>query len=123
FDGNVRELENVVQRMLFNKVDGNSFSRADWLCQQPPSIGASREDEALEHAASLLWRAMLSQGLSFSELMRRIEHALLQKALQMRGKPRRELAGRLNTSEQPLYQKTGPPRTPDSYSRRAKKIS
>jgi two-component system response regulator PilR (NtrC family) len=106
FNGNVRELENVVQRMLFNKADGQSFSRADWLHQQgPAAAGAAREGDALEHAARLLWDTMLRQGVSFSELMRRIENELLQKALQIEGKTRREIADLLQTSERTLYHK------------------
>jgi len=103
FDGNVRELENIVQRMLFNKAEGHSFSRADWLLQQrtdtPP------EDEALTHAASILWELMLREDVSFADLMRRIESELLQKALQVEGKTRREIAGMLHTSERTLYHK------------------
>jgi hypothetical protein len=34
FEGNVRELENAVQRMLSNKGEGKPFTRADWLEQQ-----------------------------------------------------------------------------------------
>jgi transcriptional regulator with GAF, ATPase, and Fis domain len=105
FTGNVRELENVVQRMLFNKAEGQSFSRADWLHQGPAAAGAAREGDALEHAASLLWDTMLRQGVSFAELMRRIENELLQKALQIEGKTRREIAGMLQTSERTLYHK------------------
>ena len=106
FDGNVRELENVVQRMLFNKADGQSFSRTDWLHQYgATATGAGREHEAVGQAANLLWTAMLREGLSFSELMRRIENELLQKALQVEGKTRREIAGMLHTSERTLYHK------------------
>jgi transcriptional regulator with GAF, ATPase, and Fis domain len=106
FTGNVRELENVVQRMLFNKDEGQSLSRTDWLHQQgPAAAGAQREDEALGHAANLLWETMLRQGVSFSTLMRRIESELLQKALQVQGKTRREIAGMLHTSERTLYHK------------------
>jgi two-component system response regulator PilR (NtrC family) len=124
FDGNVRELENVVQRMLFNKADGHSFSRADWLHQQgPAAAGATREEDALGRAASLLWETMLRQGVSFSQLMRRVESELLQKALQVEGKTRREIAGMLHTSERTLYHKISARRIGDAESRRVSKVS
>jgi len=114
FDGNVRELENLVQRMLFDKTEGHSFSLADWLRQQEPAAaGAPREDDGLGRAASLLWETMLRQGVSFSELMRRVESELLQKALTVKGKTRREIAGMLNTSERTLYHKISSRRRAD----------
>lgn len=106
FDGNVRELENAVQRVLFHKADGDSLSRADWLDQQPSSGGAGQngEDE-IAQAASLLWLAMQKRGLALPELLRRAETALLGKALQVQGKTRREIAEMLHTSERTLYHK------------------
>jgi two-component system, NtrC family, response regulator PilR len=105
FNGNVRELENVVQRMLFNKTEGHSFSRSDWLHQQESAVGETPDDDALRQAVGLLWGALLSQGISFSDLMWRIESELLQKALQVEGKTRREVANMLHTSERTLYHK------------------
>ena len=108
FEGNVRELENAVQRMLFNKAEGHSLSRADWLHQQEPSTagtGPTDHENALLQATNLLWGAMLQQGVPFSEMIRRIESELLQKALQVEGKTRREIAGMLQTSERTLYHK------------------
>jgi two-component system, NtrC family, response regulator PilR len=104
FEGNVRELENIVQRMLFNKAEGDSFSRADWLHQQR-SAADTDDDEPMARAANLLWAVMLRQGVSFSALMRRVETELLQKALHVEGKTRREIAGMLHTSERTLYHK------------------
>ncbi len=119
FEGNVRELENAVQRMLFNKGDGNSLSRADWLHQQTPSSGdASREDDVLQ-AANLLWLVMLKRGVPFPELMRRIESELLEKALQIKGKTRREIAEMLHTRERTLYHKISSHRNTDGVPRRA----
>jgi len=108
FEGNVRELENAVQRMLFNKGEGHSLSRADWLHQQESSTtstGRTDHENAFLQAADLLWAAMLQQSVPFSEMMRRIESELLQKALQVEGKTRREIADMLHTSERTLYHK------------------
>jgi transcriptional regulator with GAF, ATPase, and Fis domain len=104
FEGNVRELENAVQRMLFNKADGRSLSWADWLDQMPPRAGSTHEEE-IQQAANLLWLVILRQSLPFPELMRRIESELLEKALQIKGKTRREIAEMLRTSERTLYHK------------------
>ena len=105
FEGNVRELENIVQRMLFNKAEGDSFSRSDWLHQQRSAADSGEVDEPISQAANLLWAVMLRQSVSFSELMWRVESELLQRALQVEGKTRREIADMLHTSERTLYHK------------------
>jgi DNA-binding NtrC family response regulator len=60
---------------------------------------------------------MLRQGVSFSELMRRIESELLHKALQVEGKTRREIASMLHTSERTLYHKISSRRIVDRISK------
>ena len=105
FAGNVRELENAVQRMLFMKEEGDALTREDWLKQEagPATQAASRDN--IPAAANLLWSSMLRERLPFPELMRRLESELLQRALQIGGKTRREVARMLNTSERTLYHK------------------
>jgi transcriptional regulator with PAS, ATPase and Fis domain len=106
FNGNVRELENSVQRMLFHKMDGDSLSRADWLDQQSSSARLEQEHEdEIAQAANLLWVAMKKRGLALPELLRRAESAVLGKALEIQGKTRREIAEMLRTSERTLYHK------------------
>jgi len=105
FEGNVRELENAVQRMLFNKTDGNSLSRADWLDQQMQSFAGSTHEEEIRQAANLLWLVMLKRSVPFPKLMRLVESELLEKALQIKGKTRREIAEMLQTRERTLYHK------------------
>jgi transcriptional regulator with PAS, ATPase and Fis domain len=105
FDGNVRELENAVQRVLFNKQDGETLSRADWLGQYPElSDKATSRDEILR-AANLLWVVMLRQEVPFTELMHSLEGELLHRALHVEGKTRREIAELLHTPERTLYHK------------------
>jgi two-component system response regulator PilR (NtrC family) len=104
FEGNVRELENAVKRMLFNKVHGTSLSRADWLDQQPSNVGPI-QDEEIRQAGNLLWLVMLRRSVPLPELMRRVESELLEKALQMKGRTRREIAEILQTHERTLYHK------------------
>jgi two-component system response regulator PilR (NtrC family) len=105
FEGNIRELENAVQRMLFMKDDGCSFTREDWLQQEAaPASGNRKQDDILE-AANLLWLAMTRQEMPFPDVMHRVEGELLNKALQASGKTRREIARLLHTSERTLYHK------------------
>jgi transcriptional regulator with GAF, ATPase, and Fis domain len=119
FNGNVRELENAVQRMLFHKIDGDSLSRADWVNQQSSAgPGQEREDE-IAQAANLLWLAMRTRGLALPELLRRAEREVLGKALQVQGKTRREIAEMLHTSERTLYHKISSNRNVDDPLRRA----
>ncbi len=120
FKGNVRELENAVQRMLFNKANGDSLSRADWLRQQMPEISEDERADAMSRAAELLWAAILKQDIPFPDVVRRLEAALLEKALGVKGKTRREIAKMLHTSERTLYHKISSHRTgPGGASRRA----
>jgi transcriptional regulator with GAF, ATPase, and Fis domain len=105
FDGNVRELENAVQRMLFNKGEGSSFTRQDWLEQEMGEGTHPGQRGDVPEAADLLWLVMRKQDVALPEMIRQIERELLQRALQMQGKTRRDLARVLHTSERTLYHK------------------
>ncbi len=105
FEGNVRELENAVQRMLFMKSEGSSLTRDDWLQQEEQAEAEPTSPDHVLQAANMLWMVMLKQGLSFPALMRRLEGELLSRALQVKGKTRREIAKLLHTSERTLYHK------------------
>jgi len=105
FEGNVRELENAVQRMLFLKDEGSSLTRADWLRQESQSEIQPRTADDIPNAADLLWLIMQRNELPFPELMRKIEGELLRRAIQDGGKTRREIAKLLQTSERTLYHK------------------
>ena len=105
FEGNVRELENAVQRMLFMKSDGHSLTQADWLCQESEQQAIARHPDEMPRAADLLWIIMLRHELPFPELMRKVEGELLRRALEIGGKTRREMAKLLQTSERTLYHK------------------
>jgi len=119
FNGNVRELENAVQRMLFHKIDGDSLSRADWVDQQSYAGPGQEGEDEIAQAANLLWLAMRTRGLPLPELLRRAESEVLGKALQVQGKTRREIAEMLHTSERTLYHKISSHRNADGPLRRA----
>ena len=103
FEGNVRELENAVQRMLFLKDEGNCLTREDWLRQESHDVCEDAHGDEIANAANLLWGAMQAQGLPFPDLMHRVQGELLQRALEIEGKTRREVAQLLHTSERTLY--------------------
>jgi two-component system, NtrC family, response regulator PilR len=104
FPGNVRELENTVQRMLFTKLEGNSLTLADWLAQagqdekdQPPDL--------IDMAASAMWKIISQRGVPYARALQEIEKRVLETALHADGSTRQQIARRLQTSERTLYYK------------------
>lgn len=104
FLGNVRELENLVQRMLFLKAEGTSLSMADWTSQSELDVG-TRESDPLAEVANALWEVLVQRELSFAQAIDEMEKRLLVTAINVRGSTRREIAQRLRTSERTLYYK------------------
>jgi transcriptional regulator with GAF, ATPase, and Fis domain len=104
FEGNIRELENAVQRMLFAKREGHVLTRADWLMQDGHSDEPDPNDHVRE-AGNMLWQVLAKEQIPFAALMQRVESNLLQRALETEGHTRRELARLLQTSERTLYHK------------------
>jgi len=105
--GNIRELENGVQRMLFVKNRGSSLNLLDWLnahSEEKHEWGAEpSERDPLDEAAGRMWQA-ISQGVRYSDALRQVERKVLETALSS-GPTRREIAKRLSTSERTLYHK------------------
>lgn len=104
FSGNVRELENAVQRMLFLKTEGNSLGVTDWLAQAGPDT-ASADHDLLTEAAVAAWKAISQHGISYADTIQEIEKRLLETAVSIPGCTRRQMAQRLQTSERTLYYK------------------
>jgi transcriptional regulator with PAS, ATPase and Fis domain len=104
FPGNVRELENDVQGMLFAKLEGTSLELADWHRR---SAHARTDDDAdlLTEAADKVWGAISAQGIPYAQAIEQLERRVLQAALKVGGCTRKELARRLRTSERTLYHK------------------
>lgn len=106
FLGNVRELENAVQRMLFLKAEGTSLGMSDWTSQASPgSPGLSAEKDPFTEAASAMWKAISQEGVSCAQAFQEIEKRMLQTAMKTPGTTRRQIAQRLRTSERTLYYK------------------
>ena len=104
FAGNVRELENAVQRMLFVKTEGISLTLEDWRAQLTREDSDSKRDPLID-AALALWEAISKRGLPYAQVLRQIEKNVLETALQSGGQTRRQLAKQLRTSERTLYHK------------------
>ncbi len=102
FPGNVRELEHLVERMLFAKVSGDTLGLEDL----PPGAQDDRGlDPACEAAAAAAWAAIREENVGYGEAVRRFEHSLLRRALGGAKLTRRELATLLGMSERSLYKK------------------
>ena len=102
--GNVRELENAVQRMLFVKTEGTTLSIHDWQAQATRE-GSDQKRDPLIDTTLALWEAISKRGLPYSQVLRQIEKGLLEAALRSGGQTRRQLAKQLRTSERTLYHK------------------
>jgi len=100
--GNVRELEHLVERMLFAKASGDTLDVEDL---PPPPEDGDGLDRACEAAADGAWAAICQDGIGFDEALRRFEQRLLGRALGSAVGTRRELAARLGLSERCLYKK------------------
>jgi two-component system response regulator HydG len=104
FPGNVRELENHVQRMLFIKSEGTSLGLADWMAQTAPE-GGSVGSDLFAQAGDAAWKAISQGRISYAQAFEAIEKRVLEAALNAPGSTRREIAQRLRTSERTLYHK------------------
>lgn len=62
FPGNIRELENAVQRMLFAKTEGRSLTLADWNAQAEGKVEEGGKDLMTEVAGSF-WKAICYSDL------------------------------------------------------------
>jgi two-component system response regulator AtoC len=105
FLGNVRELENAVQRMLFLKAEGSSLGMADWLAQAPPENPSGKESDPFADVACALWKVISQRGIPFTQAFQEMEKRVLEAAINIQGSTRREIAQRLRTSERTLYYK------------------
>lgn len=103
FSGNVRELENDVQRMLFSKTAGTSLGLGDW--RGSAELDAEEFPDLLGKAAANIWEAISLQGISYAQAIHHIESRVLEAALKVEGRTRRQVAQCLQTSERSLYHK------------------
>jgi DNA-binding NtrC family response regulator len=112
FPGNVRELENAVQRMLFLKTEGVSLGLSDWMGQRYSD--ETQQPDPLSEAARAIWEAIDHTGVTYTHALHEIERLVLQAAVSVPGSTRRQIAQRLRTSERTLYYKMRVHRLADS---------
>jgi two-component system response regulator AtoC len=106
FVGNVRELENAVQRMLFQKKEGTALDISDWIVQAAPEgSNPCAETDPFAEAAGAMWKAISERGVSFAQALQETEKRVLETAINLHGATRREIARQLRTSERTLYYK------------------
>ncbi len=102
--GNVRELENAVQRMLFSKSEGSSLGLDDWMRQLRSDVSQS-EIDVLEQSANCVWQTISCGDLGYNQALHEIGKRVLQAAIAVPGSTRRKIAERLHMSERALYYK------------------
>jgi transcriptional regulator with PAS, ATPase and Fis domain len=105
FPGNVRELENAVQRMLFAKAKGTSLALEDWVAQTGQEEDAGRDPDLMATAASAMWKVISQRGVPYARAFQEIEKRVLETALSADGSTRQQIARQLQTSERTLYYK------------------
>jgi two-component system response regulator PilR (NtrC family) len=105
FFGNIRELENAVQRMLFLKTQGTSLGVPDWVAQSPAPAEDSADQDPFAEAADSIWKAISERGIPYPRAFQEIEKRVLKTAINASTDTRREIAKRLHTSERTLYYK------------------
>ena len=104
FEGNIRELENAVLRMLFEKSQGTSLGLEDWIAQADDAQSSKQHDPVGE-AAERLWEAISDRGLPLAQAIRQLEKQVIESALRAGGTKRHDVAKLLQTSERTLYNK------------------
>jgi transcriptional regulator with PAS, ATPase and Fis domain len=104
FLGNVRELENAVQRMLFVKTEGVSLGLGDWGAQAGPE-NAEADSDLFSDAANAAWKIISVRGVPYAQAFQEIEKRVLETAIKVHGPTRREIAQHMHTSERTLYYK------------------
>jgi transcriptional regulator with GAF, ATPase, and Fis domain len=104
FPGNVRELENGVQGMLFSKLSGTSLELSDWHSRTAEAKSDEHPD-LLDEAAAKVWSAISAEGIPYAQAIQQLERKVLQAALNVEGRTRRQIAQHLRTSERTLYHK------------------
>lgn len=105
FDGNVRELENIVRFILFNKAEGDTIQLGDLPRHVLEQVTSQGRRPACEAAAEYLSWRVVQDKLPLVELLNECESIALKAALRFTGGNRSAAAALLHISERTLYNK------------------
>ena len=105
FEGNIRQLEHAVRRMLLEKNSGKCLALSDWMAQARQDPVCSESSDPSEQAARLLWTAVNSGRFTYDTAFALLEEKLLRAARDQHTKTRRQIAFELGMSERTFYQK------------------
>ena len=106
FEGNVRELENLVRYVLFNKSQGETVQVEDLPRHVLEAVARDGHDRINHEAASrYLSSRMFQDKRSLSEVLEECESIMLKAALEFTGGNRSAAARLLRISERTLYNK------------------
>lgn len=103
YEGNVRELENLVRKTLFRKEAGDTIDMADLPSGLLTQTCAVSSSDSMDVADALLKR--VKEGFSFSQVVAECERLLLTKAMEETEGCRAKLASLLKLSSRTLFNK------------------
>lgn len=104
FDGNVRELENIVRKMLFRKAAGDTIEMADLPMELLKQAMTPEPPDGNELLETFLFEK-LKKGASFNDVLAWCEKVLLKKTLQETGGSRSKMADLLKITLRTLFNK------------------
>jgi transcriptional regulator with PAS, ATPase and Fis domain len=106
FEGNVRELENLVRYIMFNKSQGETIQVEDLSRHVLEAVARDQKTQLNHEAVSRYFSARVFRDkMSLSEVLEECESIMLKAALDFTGGNRSAAAGLLRISERTLYNK------------------
>jgi DNA-binding NtrC family response regulator len=105
FKGNVRELENLVRYILFNKIHGDTIQVEDLPKHVLEGIVYTNKQIKYEEASGYLASRIFRDKMSLSEVLAECESIMIKAALELTNGNRSAAAGLLGISERTLYNK------------------
>lgn len=105
FEGNVRELENLVRYILFNKSSGDTIQVEDLPRHILERVVCEPKQPRCEAASRYLTSRIFQDKMSLNEVLEECESIMLKAALEFTGGNRSAAAGSLQISERTLYNK------------------
>ncbi|WHZ22688.1 MAG: Response regulator of zinc sigma-54-dependent two-component system [Nitrospira sp.] len=102
YDGNVRELENLIRKILFQKVEGDSIDMADLPQEIQSHTCVGSFSDSLDPLADALFE-QVKHGMSCSEALAECERLLFKRAMQESRGCRSKMAALLKLSPRTLF--------------------